>query len=221
MTVPNYPSNDAWIALRLAGQDKGVAGFLVPLDVDRTDSDWIFRCGVYCRNMWDINRTVLTHVEGKAVVTSGATSFVPRGCQIFREYSTSVETMLSSLTGQEPPPLADVNEIWAEGDLGFLQKLRGQKLTTASLVFPNSNSLFAGDDVFAMATYVPDTANIHKYCPVGRIRLGASTTQNARNVDAYDWTTLLTGYSASEMEALNKDVVAHGGKPVIQPVRED
>jgi hypothetical protein len=127
----NVPS-DAWIALRIRGQDKTMSGFLVPLACDQNDPDWVFRYGKYCRDIWDINQVVNKEVRGKLIVTKCATCFLKGNNPFFEDYKSSVEDMLKPMRNLTAPVEVPLYDELGKGYNFF--KVNGQKSTSAGFI---------------------------------------------------------------------------------------
>lgn len=203
---------DAWIALRIAGQGKGMAGFLVPLSIDRNDPDWVFREGIYCRDAWDMKRAIEKVIKNKPIITERAISFLPSGNVIFENYNQSTRMMLEKIEGKEPPLQNRLP--YAKGDGVFFCKIRGQVSTSAGWVLSHINRRTSLDEDLAYAVYVPNISEIHKYFPIQKIFLMAPISRTQNNVKS-EPSRLFVEWTENEFQILKKVVEKHGGRGVL------
>lgn len=203
---------DGWIALRIAHQDKGMAGFLVPPAVDHNDPDWIFCHGIYCRDVWDMKRVIKSVIKDKSIITKNAISCIPKNNSIFEDYKQSIEVMLEGIKGIDAPTENRLPP--AKGGAAFLAKFIGQESTTAGLVLPHTNMLHTLDFMLEESFYVSDILEIYKYFPIKEVSLMVVKLSNPTPLNQLtkNLSSILEGYTKGEILLLKKTLKVHGGK---------
>jgi hypothetical protein len=209
---------DAWIAVRLKDNsnypdtsglaNSKMAGFLIPLDCDRGDPDWVFRYGQFCRDVWNIKRIADTYAKGKVIITKNASSFISKNQVVqFEDYPDSTDKMFASLKNQTPP---DFNELPnSKGVSCGYGKFKGQHRTSAGLIISTFNRPGNFSDLRS-AWYVPDISKIDQYWPITEIPL--EITKGQGDTQYYPFETILQGWNDSEIQVLETILKKHGGK---------
>ena len=201
---------DNWIALRIIGQEKGYAGFLVPLCADQNDPDWIFRHGIYCRDLWDIKRIKDNVVKDRSIITKCALSFISNNNKLFEEYKEPIDTMLERIKGKEGPSKSRLPS--AKGDAVFLAKFIGQTSSTAGLVLPHTNMEYSLENMLAASVYIPDISKINEYFPVREITLMPFADPRMFNLFTNGLERVFEVYTNPEIIILKKTIEKYGGK---------
>lgn len=159
-------SSSLWIALRFAGQQRGLAGMLVPLKGRRTVSlDDVFAEGIFCKNGAELE-CARQFVEGgngnPSVLFQGALSYIEASGEFFDEYPKrpAKEPVAARHNGATCLSTLDTARLFKRARSMKItliaRKFNGQRQGTAGLVYYDilSGRLPSVDEIFESALFV-------------------------------------------------------------------